>query len=525
MPALIWSLIRPVTFFWRAMLLLFLEGARARAPAPTSAPDVRRGSPGPKASGIGPKADEQSYPLPGARCRAWHGFTTCRKPMLVREPRPSRGARRTVSDVVDPLADRRPSTRRLGCARASKTMSSELGHLVEAELDGGLALEQRHEDGELAALRLDLADRARQSRERALLDGDRLTGLEVDLGGDRRASRGATSALGARSGALHRGLDDLHRALQHVERLLEPEGRRVVRVADEAGDARSVAHDRPRVLVEVHADEHVAGDAHAVHELALAVLDLDDVLHRDLHLEDRVLLAERALALLDVLLHALLEAGVGVDDVPLARLGAELLAERLVGVDRGLVIGLGLLGHALAVVAQVLVGGEHLVRALGQPLLGLAVGRLDRRVRVGDVVHLEGLVDEPVGLRVGSLLDRLELLLQVVGVVGDDAEPLGLGGLVELLGLAGKVLLLAVRGLGALLELRLEVEVVAGCACHRRCTDPLSRPAGSPVRSVRPVDSGVGPGWVLWWVSCRGCRTGRSRSCSTRGRARRRPPS
>ena len=94
-----------------------------------------------------------------------------------------------------------------------------------------------------------------------------------------------------------------------------------------------MANDRPAVLVEVHVDEHVARDANAVDQLALAVLDLDDILHRDLDLEDVVLHGHRHPTVLDVLLHALLEPGVGVDDVPLAELGAQLLAECVVRVD------------------------------------------------------------------------------------------------------------------------------------------------------------------------------------------------
>src|SRR5690606_12830597 len=84
----------------------------------------------------------------------------------------------------------------------------ELGDLVEGELDGGLALEEGDEHGELAALRLDLADRAGQARERALLDRDRLADLEVDLGRDdpRRRLAGALR----RRAALHGRLDDLH---------------------------------------------------------------------------------------------------------------------------------------------------------------------------------------------------------------------------------------------------------------------------------------------------------------------------
>ena len=98
------------------------------------------------------------------------------------------------------------------------------------------------------------------------------------------------------------------------------------------GDARRVADDRPGVFVELHAHEHVAGDPDARDHLALPVLDLDDVLHGDLDLVDLLLDLERRLALLDVGLHLALEAGVGVDDVPLARERAKLGAEGLVGV-------------------------------------------------------------------------------------------------------------------------------------------------------------------------------------------------
>src|SRR3954471_10011260 len=121
-----------------------------------------------------------------------------------------------------------------------RRMGSELGDLVEGELDRGLALEERDEDGELAALRLDLADRAGKARERTLLDGDRLAGLEVDLGGDRGAGGRTAAALRGAGAGLDGRLRDLDHALEHLERLVEPERRRVVRVADEAGDAGGV---------------------------------------------------------------------------------------------------------------------------------------------------------------------------------------------------------------------------------------------------------------------------------------------
>ena len=47
-----------------------------------------------------------------------------------------------------------------------------LGDLVEAELDGGLTLEQRNQHGELAALGLDFVDRSGKPSERAFFDDD-----------------------------------------------------------------------------------------------------------------------------------------------------------------------------------------------------------------------------------------------------------------------------------------------------------------------------------------------------------------
>ena len=75
-----------------------------------------------------------------------------------------------------------------GGVAAIREVCYELRDLVEGELDRGLALEERDEDRELAALGLDLADRAGQTRERAFLDRDGLADLEVDLGGDARAT-------------------------------------------------------------------------------------------------------------------------------------------------------------------------------------------------------------------------------------------------------------------------------------------------------------------------------------------------
>ena len=136
-----------------------------------------------------------------------------------------------------------------------------------------------------------------------------------------------------------------------------------------------MTHDRPGVFVELHAHEHVAGDPDARDHLALTVLDLDDVLHRDLDLVDVLLDLERRLALLDVGLHLALEAGVGVDDVPLAGQRAQLGAERLVGV-------LVLVVVVVASASDVVLVAVHVGAVVGSHLVG-GIGRVLRRL-LGD---------------------------------------------------------------------------------------------------------------------------------------------
>lgn len=106
-------------------------------------------------------------------------------------------------------------------------------------------------------------------------------------------------------------------------------------VTDETGHSRRVAHSAPRLVGEVHANEDVTGDPNAADDLLLRVLDLGHLFHRNLDLEDIVLHVEALDAVLEVGLHAVLVAGVRVDDEPVAWLGLQLAAERL---DRVLVL-------------------------------------------------------------------------------------------------------------------------------------------------------------------------------------------
>jgi hypothetical protein len=186
-----------------------------------------------------------------------------------------------------------------------------------------------------------------------------------------------------------------------------------------------VANDRPAVLVEVHQNEYVSGDTHAVDELALAVLDLNDILHRHLDLEDVVLHGHGYPTVFDVLLDALFEAGVGVNDVPLARLGAQLRAECLVRVSgsRFLVVVVAQLGSV--------VRGD--VGNLGGFFLRLDVGFVigcgDRGIGLVQRVDLECVIDDRVSLGVDSCVEVVQKPGEIaLGLVVNDVNGLVLCG-------------------------------------------------------------------------------------------------
>jgi hypothetical protein len=219
-------------------------------------------------------------------------------------------------------------------------------------------------------------------------------------------------------------------------------------------------------------------DQDARDHLALPVLDLDDVLHRDLDLVDLLLDLERRLALLDVGLHLALEAGVGVDDVPLAREGAQLGAERLVRVLVlvGLVVGVrldgvgrgvGCLGELRLVLVAVHVGavvGADLVGGLGLPLGDLlrdgVVDHLGGGLGLGRLVQVESVVHDGIRLRVVDV-DVVQVgVVLVGGGVVDDVDGEVLGGLHRALLGGQDVALLRFVVLGRLLGGRRPIGVV-----------------------------------------------------------------
>ena len=177
---------------------------------------------------------------------------------------------------------------------------SEFLDLQEVELDRRLAAEDAHQDLDLVAFRVDLFDRADELGERPVGDPDALALGEGD------------TVLGRLDAHVPQDLLDF--VLVERDGLAADAGD--VGAADEAGDARGIAHDEPAVRVEDHLHEHVARVDLLLDGMALALADLDLVLHRDEDLEDLVFHAHRLDAVLEVGLDLVLVARVRVDDVP-----------------------------------------------------------------------------------------------------------------------------------------------------------------------------------------------------------------
>src|SRR6185436_11734281 len=146
----------------------------------------------------------------------------------------------------------------------------DLRHLVEGELDRRLPVEDVHEHLQLALVQVDLADRAVEVGERSRDDPHHVVLLESE------------AELRLHLLLLHRQ-DLLHLTTRERRGLASRPGR------DEPRHPGRVPDDVPRVVVVDHLDQEVAGEDLALDDLLLAALDLHDVLHRDVDVEDLVL--------------------------------------------------------------------------------------------------------------------------------------------------------------------------------------------------------------------------------------------
>src|SRR5919206_496649 len=182
------------------------------------------------------------------------------------------------------------------CRRRPSSPSVDLLHLVEGQLDRHLALEDVDEDLQLLLVGVHVDDLAVEVRERSGCDLHRLAERELHL--------------------RPRALADARSCMEDPVDLALRERHGLRAGADEAGHARSVLHDRPGVVVQVHVHEHVAGQDALLGLHLLPVLRLDDLLGRDDDAAEARVLAHRVDAVLEVGLHLVLVPGVGVDHVP-----------------------------------------------------------------------------------------------------------------------------------------------------------------------------------------------------------------
>ena len=139
--------------------------------------------------------------------------------------------------------------------------------------------------------------------------------------------------------------------------------------ADEAGHTRRVAHHVPRVVIELHAGHQIAREDLLGHDLLLAVFELDDVLDGDDDLEDALFHVHGDHATLQVGLHLVFVARVGVDHEPVAGPVVGALDGRV----GGLVEHIG--GRVLAAIGRV---GSNGVSSIG---VGIGLGGVVRHAR------------------------------------------------------------------------------------------------------------------------------------------------
>src|SRR2546428_8308152 len=174
---------------------------------------------------------------------------------------------------------------------------SEPLDLVVLELNRRRPAEHRHDDLHPAALRIHVLDDALEVHERPVDDPHLVAPLEHRL----------------RLGLLGAGLHLPHDVVDLL--LRERNGPRAR--ADEPGDLGRRAHEVPRVVGQLHLDEHIPGEELLLGLALLLVTHLDDFLRRHQDAGDLLRHAEDLRAGLDGLLDLVLESGVRVDDEPL----------------------------------------------------------------------------------------------------------------------------------------------------------------------------------------------------------------
>src|SRR5712691_5795445 len=217
-------------------------------------------------------------------------------------------------DVHAVLAEGRPhGGRRVGLARGNLQLHHRLDflrhaleplHLVVLELHRGHPSEDGHHDLELAALRVEVVDRALEVHERSLDDPHLVSLLEGRL------------ELGLLRPLLH--------LLEDALDLLGRQGHGLGARADEARHLRRRAHEVPRVVGQLHLHEQVAGEELLLRLDLLALPDLAHLLRGHDDAPEEILEAEDLGPRLDGRRHLVLEPRIGVDDEPLLRGRARL---------------------------------------------------------------------------------------------------------------------------------------------------------------------------------------------------------
>src|SRR5262250_853245 len=170
-------------------------------------------------------------------------------------------------------------------------------HLVVLELDGGRPAEDRHDHLHPSPLGVHVVHHTLEVHERPVDDAHLVAALEHRLG---------LRLLGAR---LHLPEDVVDLVMRQRDRLRAR--------ADESGHLRRRAHEMPRVVGQLHLDQHVSREELLLGLALLLVADLDDLLGRHQHARDPLRHPEDLGARLDRFLDLVLESRIRVHDEPL----------------------------------------------------------------------------------------------------------------------------------------------------------------------------------------------------------------